>query len=233
MKNWKKAITFSYDDGVTQDKRLIALFNRYGIRGTFNLNSELLGKENHLIREGVRVDHTKIQAADVRGIYAGHEIAVHTLTHPNLENLTDDEEIARQVEVDRINLSELAGYEVTGMAYPGGGLNYSDKVVKVLKTRTGVQYARTTVSNYGFDTQQDLYRFKPSVYHVMEMEKMFELGRLFLDGNAEEKQIFYIWGHSYEFDIYDTWDRFEEFLKMISGRNDIFYGTNREVLLGD
>ena len=38
-----KAITFSYDDGVTQDKRLIEIFNKYGLKATFNLNSELLG----------------------------------------------------------------------------------------------------------------------------------------------------------------------------------------------
>ena len=34
-----KAVTFSYDDGVTQDKRLIELFNKYGLKATFNINS--------------------------------------------------------------------------------------------------------------------------------------------------------------------------------------------------
>lgn len=43
-----KAITFSYDDGVTQDRRLVELFNRYGVKGTFNLNSELLGRDGEL-----------------------------------------------------------------------------------------------------------------------------------------------------------------------------------------
>lgn len=35
----KKAVTFSFDDGVTQDIRLIEIFNKYGLKGTFNLNS--------------------------------------------------------------------------------------------------------------------------------------------------------------------------------------------------
>ena len=35
----KKAVTFSYDDGVEQDRRLIALFNKYGMKATFNQNS--------------------------------------------------------------------------------------------------------------------------------------------------------------------------------------------------
>lgn len=231
MQNWKKAITFSYDDGVTQDRRLVALFNKYGIKGTFNLNSELLGQENSLIREGVLVSHNKVAPSEVRELYTGHEIAVHTLTHPNLSRVTDDEEIVRQVECDRENLSKLAGYEVTGMAYPGGGVNFTPHVAKIIEQRTGVQYARTTVCNYGFERQGNLYQFQPSVYHVMEMDKMFELGKQFLELKPERPQIFYIWGHSYEFDIHDTWNQFESFLEMISGRDDIFYGTNREVLL--
>jgi hypothetical protein len=46
----KKALTFSYDDGVTQDIRMTGLLNRYGLKGTFNLNSELLGKENVIFK---------------------------------------------------------------------------------------------------------------------------------------------------------------------------------------
>ena len=39
----KKAITFSFDDGTIQDVRLIEILNKYGLKGTFNLNSSLLG----------------------------------------------------------------------------------------------------------------------------------------------------------------------------------------------
>ena len=48
--NYKKAITFSYDDGVTQDIQLIELLNKYNLKCTFNLNSELLGTNNILAR---------------------------------------------------------------------------------------------------------------------------------------------------------------------------------------
>ena len=67
----------------------------------------------------------------------------------------------------------------------------------------------------------------------MNMDEMFEVGKKFLESKSGERQILYVWGHSYEFDIHNTWDRFEEFLKLISGHDDIFYGTNREVLLGE
>lgn len=227
---WKKAITFSYDDGVEQDKRLIDLFDRYGLKATFNLNSELLGKKNDLICEGIRIKHNKICQEEVRQVYRNHEVAVHTLTHPNLADIAEDSEIIRQVEQDRKNLSRLVGYEVNGMAYPCGGINYTEHVAELIANCTGVKYARTIECNYSFNVQKELYQFKPTVYHIMEFDTMYELAKKFLESECEERQILYIWGHSYEFDIHNTWEKFEEFLRMIAGKKDIFYGTNREVL---
>jgi peptidoglycan/xylan/chitin deacetylase (PgdA/CDA1 family) len=228
-----KALTFSYDDGVDQDKRLIELFNKYGLKGTFNLNSDLLGRrEDTLTILGRTVGHGKVFASDVRHIYDGHEVAVHTLTHPLLPGIEDDAEIIRQVEEDRIKLSELCGYEVVGMAYPCGGQNHDDRVANIIRENTGVKYCRTIISNHSFDIQEDLYKFKPTVYHFGEFDKMFELGQKFLETEADTPQILYVWGHAYEFDIRDgDWERMEEFCKMMSGRDDIFYGTNKEVLL--
>ncbi len=223
-----KAITFSYDDGVTQDKRLIEIFNKYNLKATFNINSLLLGKRNSLIIEGKEINHTKNAPGEVEEIYRGHEIAVHTLTHPNLTTLKD-EEIIKQVEEDRLNLSKYAGYTVHGMAYPCGGENNNDHVAEIIKNNTGVKYARTITSSYSFDPQKNLFRLDPTVYH-MEMEKMFELAEKFLSLKPDSPMLFYIWGHSYEFDINQTWDRFEEFCKLISNKDDIFYGTNMQVL---
>lgn len=226
----RKAVTFSYDDGVTQDERLVRMLNRYGLKGTFNLNSELLGKKWELVREGVTVNHTKIDPDAIAEVYRGHEVAAHTLTHPMLTKC-EDAEIVRQVECDRENLSRLVGYEVVGMAYPGGGVNFSEHVADVIRKNTGIRYARTTVASYGFDEPEDLYTLKPTVYHVMELDRLFECGKRFLDEATEG--ILYVWGHSYEFDIHDTWDRMEEFCAMIAGHDDIFYGTNKEILLGE
>ena len=47
----------------------------------------------------------------------------------------------------------------------------------------------------------------------------------------DKPQLYYVWGHSYEFDYKDGWERFERFLQMMSGHDDIFYGTNKEVLI--
>ncbi|MBQ8372575.1 MAG: polysaccharide deacetylase family protein [Clostridia bacterium] len=226
-----KALTFSYDDGVTQDIRLIELFNKYGMKATFNLNSALLGNPGELIREGVHVWHNKVKPEDVRHIYEGHEIAGHTLTHPFLPNYTDDKEIIRQVDEDRLRLSELAGYEIVGFAYPGGGINYTSHVADVIREGTGIKYCRHTISNGAFDLQTNLFEFAPTVYHHAQWDSMEELGEKFLALSPDKPQIMYVWGHSYEFDINNSWDRFERFLEMMSGRDDIYYATNKEVLL--
>lgn len=227
----RKAVTFSYDDGVTQDIRLIELLNKYGLKCTFNLNSELLGKRGILIRENQRISHYKIHPEDVKYVYEGHEVAVHTLTHPNLTTL-DEKEIIRQVEQDRLNLCELVGYEVEGMAYPCGGVNNNDDVAEIIKNNTGVRYCRTITDTDSFDMQKNLYRFNPNVYHIMEYERLMKMGEEFVSMKTEIPQIFYIWGHSYEMDFHpDYWNKLEEFFALISNRDDIFYGTNAEVLL--
>ena len=226
-----KALTFSYDDGVTQDARLIEMLNKYGLKGTFNLNSCYLGGKGQLVREGVTVGHNKVAREDVRSIYAGHEIAAHTLKHPFLPSIEDEAEIIRQVEEDRLALSEIAGYEVVGFAYPGGGINHNKRVADIIRQNTGVKYCRTTDSTRNFEVQTDLFEFDPTVYHHVEMDEMFRLGEQFLAMKTDRPQIFYVWGHAYELDIRDEWGRFEEFCKMMSGADDIFYGTNAQVLL--
>ncbi|MBO5396837.1 MAG: polysaccharide deacetylase family protein [Clostridia bacterium] len=221
-----KAVTFSYDDGVTQDRRLVEVFNKYGLKGTFNINSELLGTKNVLTYGGKSVQHNKISPEEVASLYKGHEVAVHTLTHPHLPGLSE-EEIIRQVEGDRKNLSELCGYEVVGMAYPGGGVNFDLRTADIIVKNTGVKYARTTVHTFNFELQKDLYIFAPTVHHN-DTEHCIKCIDEFLALTPERPQLLYIWGHSYEFDFSDNWDFLEEICRKLSGHKDIFYGTNRE-----
>ncbi|MCQ2446724.1 MAG: polysaccharide deacetylase family protein [Clostridia bacterium] len=225
-----KAVTFSYDDGVTQDQRLIEIFNKYDLKCTFNINSGYLGQPGSLLREDVTVAHVKPRPCEVRAIYEGHEIAGHTLTHPNLKAL-DDAQVIKEVEEDRLALSEIAGYEVVGMAYPGGTSYMDERVVDLIRNHTGMKYARTTTQTHNFDLQTELLAFNPTAYHHREMDLMFDLAEKFIDMKPDTPKLFYIWGHSYEFDIHNDWARFEEFCKLISGHDDIFYGTNKEVLL--
>lgn len=223
----KKAVTFSFDDGVTQDIRLIEIFNKYGLKCTFNLNSGFLGAEGTLDRNGRIVRHDKVAADKIKSVYSGHEVAVHTLTHPNLTGLEKDE-IIKQVEEDRQRLSAICGYEVVGMAYPCGGVNNDDRVASIIRENTGVRFARGLESTYKFDLQENLLRFKPTVYYIEDcLDRVIDE---FLALDTDKPALLYIWGHSYEMDAeYITWEKFEKACKKLSGHEDIFYGTNGEV----
>lgn len=234
-RQWKKAVTFSYDDAVTQDRRLISIFNKYGLKGTFNLNSGFLGTGGSLVREEVTVAHAKSRPVEIPQIYKGHEVAAHTIHHPMLNTLPD-EAVIEEVEGDRLALSEIVGYEVVGMAYPGSSASATDHVQELIRQHTGIRYARNTSSNGRFSPQENLISFCPTVYHHNNFQELFRLGEEFLaldESTLTEPAVFYIWGHAYEFDIHDDWDLFEAFCKRISGKPDIFYGTNRECLLND
>lgn len=225
-----KAVTFSYDDGVIQDIRLVELLNKYGLKCTFNLNSECFGRKNIFQRAEGRICGYRIHPDDVKYVYDGHEVAVHTLTHPRLPEL-DDAEVIRQVEQDRLNLSEMVGYEVVGMAYPFGLPKDEERVPRLIKENTGVLYSRTTILTDSYDKQDDLYRFAPNEFHL-HFDKMMEMGEKFIEMTPDRPQLLYIWGHAYEMDYAsENWCRLEEFFKLISNKDDIFYGTNKEVLL--
>ncbi len=224
-----KAITFSFDDGVSQDVRAIEILDKYGLKATFNLNSSLFGLDAKLDRNNHIVDHNKIPISKVREVYKNHEVASHTLVHPLLTK-QNDESVIYQVSEDVKTLSKIFDREIVGFAYPGGGVNFDDRVAKLIKENTSLKYARTTVSSYNYDIQDDLFTFKPTVYFIED--NLFDICRDFINLKTDKPQLLYIWGHTYEMDAeYISWEKFEELCKMISNKEDIFYGTNAEVLL--
>ncbi len=229
-----KAVTFSFDDGVLQDIRLIELLNKYGLKATFNLNSELFNGQDILRFEDERphaVCRYTIAPKDVKEIYAGHEVAAHTLTHPKLTTVEDDKEIIRQVEQDRLNLTRLVGYEVIGFAYPGGGVNNDVRCAEIIRKHTGIRYARGYKLCESFDIPDDLYQFSPnaSADHLDALEVLTDR---FLALETDKHQLLFVVGHAYGLDYEnERWAKLETLFQKISRRDDIFYGTNKEVLL--
>ena len=216
--NWhgkRKALTFSYDDGVFQDERLAEMFNRYQVKCTFNVNSARLGDAK---------DHC-MTLEKAREVYHGHEVAVHTLTHPHLESLSRDDILA-EVLGDKKALAIMFLAEIRGMAYPFG--TYSNQVVDTLRD-CGIAYSRTVHSTHAFDLPKEPLLLHPTCHH--DDDQIFTLAEAFLKDDGERPLLFYIWGHSYEFDQKDNWLRMEELLKLLSGYDDVFYGTNSDVLL--
>ena len=143
----------------------------------------------------------------------------------------NDETVIYQVDEDRKALERIFGYPIVGMAYPCGGVNNDDRVAEIIKNNTPIRYARTITSTFTFELQKEnLLRFNPTLHYLND--KTEEIVKKFLEMQTDEPQLLYIWGHSYELDYDESrWARFENLCKMLSGREDIFYGTNKEVLL--
>lgn len=220
--NWKfKAITLSYDDDVIANRKLLETLNKYGLKCTFNLNSERFAKESG---SGWL---TKDEATDLFK-NAPHEVAVHGAKHLSLAEVSP-EAATRDVITDRENLERQFGRIVKGMAYANG--SYNDTVVNILK-HCGIKYARTVIPTNNFDIPTDWLRLMPTCHH--NAKNMNELTDKFLsfkegDNYIYTPRLFYLWGHSYEFNDNNNWDVIENFAKKVGNRDDIWYATNGEV----
>lgn len=220
---YKKAVTFSYDDGVYQDIRLVNLFNKYKLKCTFNLNSGLMSPESTWYGDGVKVE--RMPPDMLAELYAGHEIASHSVKHGNLVKM-DSHAIFTDVTSDIAALEDLFGSQISGFAYPFGA---TDERVKDVLAHCGIKYARGVISSKKFTPPSDLLNISPTCRH--KDEDIFDLARKFLQSTSDTTQIFLLWGHSYEFDMQQGWERFEEFCKLIAGHSDIYYGTCGDVFL--
>jgi hypothetical protein len=208
----KKALTMSYDDGQVFDIRLVELFDKHGIRGTFHLNSGRLDTQGFISSEEVK---TK---------FKNHEISAHSTTHPFLDKIPAPFVVEEMVE-DRKNLEQLVNYPVRGMSYPFG--TYSEEVINTLKS-VGIEYSRTVNSTNNFDVPLDFMKWDPTCHHNGDLDSLWE--RFVKDDFHRNMRLFYIWGHSFEFDRNDNWNVIEAFCEKAGGRDDIWYATNIEIV---
>lgn len=219
-----KVLTLSYDDGVVQDIRLIEILDKYGIRGTFNINTA-----RYLAEDAEREKYYgRMKLSEAKQLYIGsaHEVAVHALNHPFLEKLKADEVITEVME-DRKNIEAQYGTLARGMAYPYG--TYSNEVVDVL-AHCGICYSRTTKTTENFKFPENWLTLHPTCHH--NNPKLMDFAKNFAETRSRypsDNWLFYVWGHSYEFDDRDNWNVIEEFAKYIGGREDVWYATNIEI----
>lgn len=224
-----KAVTLSYDDGCLADRRLAEIIDRYGIKCTFNLNS------NHLMwsieKNG---DFHKDFLAN------GHEVAVHGKLHKAPGRLRAVEGI-RDVLYCREELEKHYDMIIRGMAYPDSGIRVmsngvSYENIKHYLSDLGIAYARTLGNdNDSFELPTDWYAWMPSTKHTNP--KIMDYIDKFLNWDLSQNaycaarfpKLFYMWGHAYEFDNDNNWDLLEEICKKLGNRDDIWYATNIEI----
>lgn len=220
-----KALTLSYDDGVETDIRLIQIMKKNGLFGTFNLNSGIFATEGTVYPEGQAQRRMPLSRILSTFSDSGMEVAVHGYTHPYLEQMPASL-CALEIVRDREHLEELFGGIVRGMAYPYG--TYNDTVVNVLRD-CGIAYSRTTKTTEKFTVPTDPLRWDPTCHH--NNPRLFELADKFVNSKAARApELFYLWGHSYEFDGKNNWDVIEKFAEAVGNRSDIWYATNIDII---
>jgi len=236
----KKYFSWSFDDGLEQDKKITAILRKYGMGATFNLNSGLFGvrkyigrisnlgfneipeadyvsKKIHLLPY---VHHFRIPESELKKVYEGFEIASHTIDHVNLDKCSEEER-TRQIKEDAGRLSELFGQEVTGFAYPYGlGAGKSREALK----KAGIHYARLAMGNkptYRFP--EDPLAMPLTCWHISS--KAFQRIDEFINMQLGDEDLFFLmFAHGYEFDFgtkESNWEKFEEICAAVSSCDDI------------
>ena len=218
----KKVFNVTYDDGVLQDIRFVELLNQNQLKGTFNLNSLLLETEFEWTHESGCVVK-RLKTDDIKSLYAGHEVASHTLTHPYMDNLSK-EEILYELSMDKANLERIFGKEVKGFAVP---FDYYSELIEMCVRECGFEYARISEESYSFRPQNDFYKWRATIFHCDD--KLNNLTQQFIETD-DELALFQIVGHTYDLDVENKWDTIEAIFEVISKQKDILPMTTIEII---
>lgn len=219
-----QALTFSYDDGVEQDKRIIDLLKRHGMKGTFNIGGDMFWPENTPYPEGKT--SRRFPESKFRETYLNEsvEVAVHGFRHMRMACFPKGA-MAYEIAADRKRLEELTGHLVTGGAYAHG--SYNDEVIRALDA-CGIEYCRTIKSTHDFLLPENWLTWHPTCHH--NDPRLMELAEDFLARKVKvTPQIFYLWGHGYEFERDNNWEVLESFVGRMAGHDNVWYATNGEI----
>lgn len=221
-----KIVTFSFDDGVTQDKKLIDILDRYGAKCTFNINSGLFSTSFSVTSTDQKIiDCPRFDESKILDVYRNHEIGGHGLNHLSLTSLSESLAEHEIIE-DKHNLEKLINKNISIFAYPYG--DYNDDIANLLKN-AGYKVARTVNSTYDFSVSENPLMLNPTCHY--NDSRLMELAQEFVLKDNNSISIFYIWGHSYELDQYDNYDTIDKLLKYLSSyKDDILFMSNGEMI---
>ena len=226
-----KAVTFSYDDATEQDLRLVKIFDKYNLKGTFNHMSDAFKGSRAIPKDVIEENFLK----------KGHEIAVHGAFHRANGAVSYTSGIVDVLDCRR-ELESKYGMIIRGMAYPDSGVSRRSTItdyqgIKEYLTKLGISYARTTVvTDRGdkFNLPADWHLWNPTAHH--NDKQIFEIIEEFLSYDSANATVtrrtpmlLYIWGHSSEFDNQNNWERIEEIAQKVSGKENVWYATNIEI----
>lgn len=242
----KKYFTLSFDDGLEQDKKIILLMKKYGIKGTFNLNAGLFGERGEVkgignmafadCEEGTKhkwpfkyTEHNRIPKDEIVQVYEGMEIASHGYRHEPLAKLSETD-MRKGLDMDISELENLTEQHIYGHAYAKAS---TSQAAQAYLKEKGILYARNVMPSNSFEYPQNLMNFNPTCSCISK--NIFSLLERFKSEKAENTDLlFYAWGHGYEFDFgtgFGTWEHLEKVFDTIAGQEDIVCCTNAEAFM--
>ena len=230
-------LTTSWDDGHRCDVRLARMLKEHGLKATFYVapGNQEFAKQDLL------------SLPEIRDLSQDFEIGAHSMTHRRLPTISE-QEAAREIIESKAVLEQVIGKEIKAFCYPGGA--YTKLHVQLVKD-AGYRYART-VARYTY-TVDDPYEAGTSVHvynhnrrpgfdlwrtarfvkfqpiKVLRCLEWDALAKAMFDQVIKEGGIYHIWGHSWEIDEHDDWERLENVFRYISASPKVTYVTNGEL----
>lgn len=152
----ENAAVLTFDDGLKSAYEASKILDKYDVKGTYYIISGLIGQ----LWEGEDV----MSEDEIRQLSEkGHEIGVHTVSHPELTNLSS-ENIKKEIRQSKKKLSDITGSETTSLAYPYG--DYDEKVVEALReTEIETAFTAKPSSKPDFDKPYTLPRLPVFRWH--------------------------------------------------------------------
>lgn len=228
----KKYFTLSFDDGTQQDLRMIEILKKYDVDCiSWNINTEgLYGASWDLTGLGLPgVEHQRFTKEELEsGIYDGYDVLVHTRTHPSLKIYDSTPiKVVEEVQGNADDIAEITGISPVGMAWPGGDTEYTDTTINIILDKTDIRFARGTMPTYDFELPTQFMKWMPTC--GISDSRVLDLAYDFINLEAEDDCLFYVWGHSFELDAYDSYDIFESLVRMMkANEGEITLVTNTE-----
>jgi hypothetical protein len=200
----------------------VALLNKYGIKGTFNLNSQLMEQEFEWVHpNGMTVK--RLSKSAVCHLYDGHEIAAHTLTHPFLNDKTEVE-LLWEIGEDKRRLEELFGREVAGFGVP---FHFYDEKIARCVQKCGFEYGRNSELTHNYSPWQDPYYWSCGVFHLEPVLDDYVDGFFHTE---EELALCQIVGHAYDLDAENMWEKMENILARMAADESVCSMTHLELV---
>ena len=182
---------------------------------------------------------------EIRDLSQDFEIGAHSMTHRRLPTISE-QEAAKEIIESKAVLEQVTGKEIKVFCYPGGA--YTELHVQLVKD-AGYRYARTVVRHtftvddpyeagtslhvynhrFGFDLWRTARFVKFQPIKVLRCLEWDALARAMFDQVIKEGGIYHIWGHSWEIDEHEDWERLENVFRYISANPKVSYVTNGEL----